>query len=188
MLDNIRKDFTTHGRSLREGGFWAMLVYRFGVWSLNRKLPPWRWLTSKVYGLTYFFAAPITGVLLPRETKVGEGFHIIHAGGVSIHPDVAIGARCGVMHRVTIGTNMTGDVPSIGDDVFIGCGASVLGKIKIGNDVRISANSLVIADVPDGAVAMGVPAQVYPNMDLLRKRKKKKAKKPSSSEAEQQES
>lgn len=187
MLDNVRKDFEVHGRSLRHGGFWAMLVYRYGVWSMNRKFPPWRWLTSKVYGLTSLFAEPLTGVILPRETRLGEGFHIIHGGGVSIHPGVVFGARCGVMHNVTIGTNMSEGVPSIGDDVFIGCGASVLGDIEIGNDVRISANSLVITNIPNGAVAMGVPSQVYPNMDRLRKRKKK-PKKPAPTEVEPQES
>lgn len=153
-----------------------MVVYRFGVWSMNRRLLPWRWFTSKLYGLLQRIAELLTGVHLPRETKLGEGFHIIHTGRTSIHPDSVIGERCGVMHNVTIGTNMYGGCPKIGNDVFIGCGASVLGEITIGNDVRISANSLVITDFPDGAVAMGVPARAYPNMDELRNRKKKTSK------------
>jgi len=67
-----------------------------------------------------------------------------------------------VMHNVTIGTNMTGGAPRIGNDVFIGCGATILGEITIGDGVRIASNSLVISDVPAGAMAMGVPAKVYP--------------------------
>jgi serine acetyltransferase len=66
------------------------------------------------------------------------------------------------MHNVTVGTNMVGGAPTIGNDVFIGCGAAVLGEITIGDGVRIAANSLVIGDVPAGALAMGVPARVYP--------------------------
>jgi serine O-acetyltransferase len=178
MLENIRRDFTTHERSFGNGGFWVMVVFRFGVWSMKRRFLPWRWITSKVYGLLQRVSEVLTGVHLPRETKIGKGFHIIHTGRISIHPDSVIGERCGVMHNVTIGTNMYDGCPTIGNDVFIGCGASVLGKITIGNDVRISANSLVIANIADGAVAMGVPARAYPNMDMLRKRKKKVPKRP----------
>src|SRR5262249_9217168 len=101
-------------------------------------------------------------------TRIGKGFHIIHTGMVSIHPDVVIGDRCGIMHNVTLGTNMGDEVPTIGNDVFIGCGASILGKVKVGDGARIAANSLVITDVPPGAVAMGVPAKVIPNMSLVR--------------------
>lgn len=173
MFASIRKDFDTHGRTLRSGGFWAMFVYRFGVWSMNRRFAPWRWLTSALYMALNAFVQATTGVMIERDTRFGEGFHIIHAGLLHIHPDTEIGARVGVMHNVTLGSNMTKGCPTIGDDVFIGCGASVLGEIKVGDGARISANSLVITDVPAGAVAMGVPAQIYPNMDRLRKRKKK---------------
>lgn len=164
-----------------------MLVYRFGVWSKNRRFPPWRWLTTVAYVLMNLLVQGGTGIVLERDTKLGEGFHIIHPGLLHIHPDTVIGARVGVMHNVTIGTNMTPKCPTIGDDVFIGCGASVLGGVKIGDGARISANTLVISDVPAGAVAMGVPAQIYPNMDRLRKRKKKSTP-PVSAEAQTQNS
>ena len=173
MLRNIRNDFETYGRTFRSAGFWAMFVYRFGVWSMNRRFRPWRSITSAVYLFLKALIQATTGIMLERETRVGEGFHIIHPGLLNIHPDTVIGARCGVMHNVTIGSNMTQGAPTIGADVFIGCGASILGEIKVGNGARVSANTLVIADVPDGAVAMGVPAQIYPNMDRLRTRKKK---------------
>ena len=173
MLENVRTDFATHGRTFRSAGFWAMLVYRFGFWSKNRRFPPWRWLTTALYVPMNVLIQATTGVMLERETVLGEQFHIIHPGLLHVHPDTVIGARVGVMHNVTIGTNMSSECPTIGDDVFIGCGASVLGGVKIGDGARISANTLVISDVPAGAVAMGVPAQIYPNMDRLRRRKKK---------------
>ncbi len=58
--------------------------------------------------------------------------------------------------------NTDGGVPTIGDDVFIGAGAVVLGAIHIGQGARIAANSLVLTDVPAGAMAIGVPAKIYP--------------------------
>jgi serine O-acetyltransferase len=174
MFDNIREDYRVHGRSLTHGGFWALVVYRFGVWSLRQRFPPWRWLTSKVYRILQLVSQPFTGVVLDRQTRLGKGFHIIHAGMQQIHPDVVIGERCGIMHNVTLGTNMGAEVPVIGNDVFIGCGASILGKVTVGDGARIAANSLVITDVPPGAVAMGVPAKVIPNMSLLRDKQAQK--------------
>ena len=111
----------------------------------------------------------LTGVDLDRTTEVGEALHIVHGGMISIHPQTVIGDRVGIMHGVTLGTNMGKGAPVIGDDVFIGCHASVLGRVTIGNGARIAANSLVISDVPSGAMAVGVPARVGPDVSSLRK-------------------
>lgn len=167
MWKEIQADLRQHG--LRSAGFWALVVYRYGRWSLERASPPSRWAASKLYGVAKTVADFVTGVDIDRHTKVGEEFHIVHAGMISIHPNAVIGDRVGVMHGVTIGTNMGPGVPTIGNDVFIGCHASVLGAVKIGNGARIAANSLVITDVPDGAVAIGVPARVGPDLSALRK-------------------
>jgi serine O-acetyltransferase len=142
------------------GAFWVMLVYRFGVWSLGVRWPPGRWVTGKVYGALQRAAVILTGISLHRTARLSKGFHIVGRGMIYIHPDVVVGARCGLMHYVTLGTNMGDGVPTLGDDVFLGCGASVLGNVTIGNGARIAANSLVITDVPTGGVAIGVPAQV----------------------------
>ena len=73
---------------------------------------------------------------IPPQVTIGQDFHIIHAeGSLSIHPEVVIGDRCGVMHNVTIGTNMTPGALVIGDDVFIGVNSTVLGRIRIGDRV-----------------------------------------------------
>ncbi len=173
MFDNIRRDFEIYGRPLSNGGFWTLFVYRFGVWSMKRRFPPFRWLLSAIYLPLNKIVEVITGVVLDRHTKIGRDFHIIHTGLLQIHPRVVIGDRCGIMHGVTLGTNMDRRVPVIGDDVFIGCHSSILGGITVGDGARIAANTLVIGDVPPGAVAMGVPAKIYPNMDRLRKNKSK---------------
>lgn len=159
MFENVRDDFITHGCSLRSGGFWTMAVYRFGRWSSTRNSRAVRSASSGVYAVCRAFTQFVTGVLLERETVIGPGFHIIHAGAISIHPGTVIGKRVGIMHGVTLGTNMSSSAPIIGDDVFIGCNASILGGVTIGDGARISANSLVISDVPPGGVAVGVPAK-----------------------------
>jgi serine O-acetyltransferase len=155
----IRASLERHGGSLRDRAVWALAIYHFGVWSANLESPRARWLTSKIYGLLNVASEIVTGVTMTRDVRVGDGFHIIHAATIFIHPRVVIGDRVGIMHNVTIGTNMGSDVPVIGNDVFIGAGASILGKVRVGDGARIAANSLVINDVPAGASAVGVPAK-----------------------------
>lgn len=161
MFNQIHSDFKRHDRSMLNPALWAVLNYRLGVWSLNVRFVPLRWLTSKVYGLNMFFILITSGIRLNREAKIGSDFHLIHSGNTSIHPLSVIGDRCGIQQDVTIGTNMERHgAPVIGNDVFIGAGAKVLGPIKVGDGARVAANSLVITDVPPGATAIGVPARM----------------------------
>jgi serine O-acetyltransferase len=167
MFERIRHDYRVYG-SLRQRALWAMILYRFGQWAERQRFAPLRWVLGKVYGFCSIFAPIITGVAIDPSMKVGEKFHIVHPGMVVIHPDVVFGDRCGVMHNVTIGQNMNSGAPTFGNDVFIGAGAVVLGDIHIGDGARIASNSLVICDVPANALAMGVPAKVYPGMGMAR--------------------
>jgi serine O-acetyltransferase len=176
MFERIREDYAVHERSLSNPALWAMGIFRFGQWANRLRPPLLRWLFGKIYGVLMIFGPIVTGVHIDRGVQLGRGFHIVHAGGIYFHPDVTVGERCGVMQNVTIGTNMREGVPVIGDDVFIGAGAVILGKITIGARARIAANSLVISDVPPGAVAMGVPAKIYPNLAGLEALKQKPRK------------
>jgi serine O-acetyltransferase len=163
MFENVRRDYLTHGRSLRNRALWALVLYRFGRWALARRFAPLRWAGGKIYGAVGVFAPVLTGVAIDRHMTVGEGFHIVHPGMIVIHPRVSFGDRCGVMHSITIGVAPGADgVPKIGNDVFIGTGAVVIGAITVGDGARIAANSLVVCDVPPGALAIGVPAKIYP--------------------------
>lgn len=164
MFRQLCEDYWLHGRDVFDRALWAMALYRFGQWADGCRVTPLRKLAGKVYGLLFRFSPFVTGVFLDRRTRIGKKFHLVHPGMIVIHPDAVFGDRCGIMHGVTVGVNMQGGVPRIGNDVFIGCHATVLGEITIGDGVRIAANSLVISDVPAGALAMGVPARIYPNM------------------------
>ena len=161
MFDQVRSDYKRHESSILNPALWAILNYRFGVWSLNLKFTPLRWLTSKIYGLNYFFILITCGIRLNRETKIGKALHIIHSGNIIIDPNAVIGDRCGIQQDVTLGLNMDRDgAPVIGDDVYIGAGAKILGPVTVGDGAVVAANSLVVVDVPPGATAIGVPARM----------------------------
>ena len=176
MFENLRKDYRRHGGSLTEPAFMSLAVYRYGRWAIGIRNPAARWLATKVYGLQKFMILNVTKVWIPPGVKLGKDFHIIHAeGSLSIHPDVVIGNRCGVMHNVTIGTNMGSGAPVIGDDVFIGVNSTVLGRIKIGDRVRIGANTAVSTNVPSDSVMIGSPARIYPNLPIFAAKQEKAA-------------
>lgn len=162
LLQVIRGDYERHGRSLTEAAFVSLLIYRYGRWAWQRRNPVARWFASKLYGVLKVLILNVTKIWIPPQVVIGKDFHIIHAeGSLSIHPDVVIGDRCGVMHNVTIGTNMGSGAPVIGDDVFIGVNSTVLGPIRIGDRVRIGANTSVTRNVPSDSVAIGSPARVF---------------------------
>lgn len=98
-------------------------------------------------------------VNIGNHTEIGAGLYLPH-GYVVIDGIVRIGRRCVIAPWVTIGVNGSVAGPTIGDNVFIGTGAKVLGGIRVGNNVRIGANAVVLADVPDGVTVVGIPARV----------------------------
>jgi serine O-acetyltransferase len=105
----------------------------------------------------------LTGVEIHPGAILGSGLFIDHATGVVIGETAEVGDDVTIFHGVTLGG--TGrDVgkrhPTIGDRVVIGAGAKVLGPIKIGDDSRIGANSVVVKEVPSSSVVVGVPGQI----------------------------
>jgi serine O-acetyltransferase len=161
LVTQLRKDHRRHDATWSNPALWAVAVYRIGVWGQQIQNPIVRELVSKAYGAMHLGLQLTTGFVINREAKIGSDFHLIHCGNTKIHPDVVIGEGCGIMHDVTIGTNMDRPgVPRLGNNVFVGAGAKILGGISIGDGARIAANSLVVCDVPAGATAVGVPARV----------------------------
>lgn len=106
------------------------------------------------------------GFQIYPETQIGEGFYLGHWGVVVINPKAIIGKNCNIAQGVTIGQQNRGKkqgVPTIGDEVWIGANAVIVGGITIGNNVLIAPNAYVNTDVPSGSVVMGNPAQIIPN-------------------------
>ena len=161
ISDVLRGDFDRHGRSFRDLGFWAMAHYRVGHAALDLENPLVRRMSSFAYGAVRLLFDLTCGVQINREASLGPGVHLVHGWNIKIHPDVVVGAHVGIMHDVTLGTNMDRPgLPVIGVGAFIGAGARVLGGVTVGAHARVGANSLVITDVPPGATAVGVPARV----------------------------
>ena len=105
------------------------------------------------------------GFQIPIGTQIGSGFYIGHFGNVIINRDAVIGMNCNVSPGVTIGRVNRGKLegcPVIGDYVWIGTNAVVVGKILIGSHVLIAPNSFVNFDVPDRSIVIGNPARIIP--------------------------
>jgi len=103
------------------------------------------------------------GISIPPETVIGSGFYIGHFGGIVVSPKSKIGKNCNISQGVTIGQTNRGSrkgFPIIGNNVYIGPGAKIIGGVTIGNDVAVGANCVVTKDVPDNAVVVGVPGRV----------------------------
>jgi O-antigen/teichoic acid export membrane protein/serine acetyltransferase len=99
------------------------------------------------------------GLDIPPSVLIGPGLYIPHPVGTVVMAQ-SIGSRCQLTSNVTIGTRGHRESATIGDDVFIGAGARVLGDIHVGDGARIGANAVVLNDVPAGVTAVGVPARL----------------------------
>ena len=139
-------------KALLTDGTFAMIVYRLMQASQRLHLVPLAMLFNK---LNAFFGRCIIG----RNASFGPGFVLIHSYGVVINSSVSGGSGVKIEHQVTIGAEKD-KAPVLGNNVFVGAGAKVLGSVRIGNDAKIGANAVVVNDVPDGATAVGVPARV----------------------------
>jgi serine O-acetyltransferase len=118
-------------------------------------------LKSKIAVLRHRFWSVVTGADIPLNTwELGEGLQLPHPNGVVIHPEAEMGPHCTLFQQVTLGTGPTPGVPRLGAYVYVGAGAKILGGITIGDYAIIGANAVVIHDVPAGATAAGIPAQI----------------------------
>jgi serine O-acetyltransferase len=164
MFENIREDYRMHEGHVSSQGFWVMIPYRFGRWRYQLRPAVLRKPMSMIYRVLKTVSQVLTGIDLPCEVAIGQRFRIEHFGGIIISGDAVIGDDVVLRNGVTIGLKHRDDPgsPIIGNRVDIGAGAKLLGKIRIGDDVLIGANAVVITDVPPNSIAVGVPARILP--------------------------
>lgn len=169
MFKNVRDDFRAHDRRWGAQGFWALLVYRFGRWRYGVRPALLRKLFSMLYHVLNKCVQILTGIELPCEVELGRNFVIDHFGGIIISGYAKFGNNCRIRNGVVVGLRHVEDkrAPTIGNNVDIGAGAKLLGPIQIGNNVLIGANAVVLSDVPDNSIAVGVPAVVKPRKSAL---------------------
>ena len=100
---------------------------------------------------------------LSHVTNIGEGVYFGHAFGITINPKTVIGKNCNIHKGVTIGQENRGvrkGTPIIGNKVWIGINATIVGAITIGDDVLIAPNSYVNRDIPSHSIVFGNPCQI----------------------------
>lgn len=169
MEDIDRYSFLEKNRSwlyvlIAKQGLWALTEYRCSHLVRTKVHTPILRQVLKFFSFIWHKVVEVTtGIDLPSEAKIGKGLYIPHFGQIFVHPSANIGDYCTLSQGVTIGLGGRRDkqgVPKIGDRVYIAPGAKIFGAITIGNDVAIGANAVVTKDLPDNAVAVGVPAKV----------------------------
>lgn len=130
----------------------AMLWYRFGSWCKGNGIPFFPGFVQRFlyrfFGLEIFVGA-----------NIGGGLYIAHPSGTVIAVE-SMGENCSIIASVTIGMRNEWAFPRIGNHVFIGAGARVLGNIDVGDGAVVGANAVVIDDVPAGVTVVGIPARV----------------------------
>ena len=136
----------------------AIWIYRVGHWLHEKVHLP---LLPRLLSVVAHF---VTGVEIHPAARIGSPFFIDHGSGVVIGETSEIGDRCVMFHNVTLGG--TGKHrgkrhPSLGDDVFIGTGATLLGPITVGDAAKIGAGAFIhMRDVPANTTVVGVPARI----------------------------
>jgi serine O-acetyltransferase len=169
MLDYVRADLE-HARIINglppgwvsrwvktplHPGAVAVMNYRFGVWVRTIKIPVLRQLLILSAMILHKVVEVVTGVEISARADIGPGLVVHTTHGVFI-AETRIGRNCVVQHGVAI----THGVRSVGDNVYFGPGAKVIGRAAIGNNVRVVANSVVMTDVADNLTVVGVPARI----------------------------
>jgi serine O-acetyltransferase len=125
-----------------------------------------RFLRYTIYPIARLMLRKYTykfGISISFRAEIGSGFYIGHFGGIFVNSQCRIGNNCNISQGVTLGKSNRGKnmgYPIIGDNVYIGPGAKVIGAVKVGNNVAIGANCVLTRDVPDNAVVVGVPGRV----------------------------
>ncbi|GAB3895564.1 serine O-acetyltransferase [Spirosoma agri] len=125
-------------------------------------------LPGAFYRLFYYHYTFKFGFQINHNTKVGKGLVIQHFGPIVINKQAVIGDNCYIAHNVTIGQTNRGErkgCPTIGNKVWIGTGAVIVGRITVGDNVLIAPNTFVNFDIPADSVVIGSPAKVIANKE-----------------------
>ena len=137
-------------------GFHALFFYRISHWFWCRKMfLPGRFLSH--------VGRFLTGIEIHPGAKIGKRFFIDHGMGVVIGETAEVGDDVTLYHGVTLGGTTWKKIkrhPTIGNNVVIGTGAKILGPIKIGDNTKVGANSVVVSEIPPNSIVVGIPGKV----------------------------
>lgn len=139
-------------KTLASDGTSAMILYRLMQGAREARLVPLELVFNKLN-------AVVNECVIGRGTEFGPGFVIIHANGIVINGEVRGGSKVRLEHQVTIGNAGHGSSPVLGNDIYLGAGAKVIGSIALGDGVKVGANAVVVHDVAPETTVVGIPAK-----------------------------
>ena len=146
---------------LFKAGFQAVFLYRVSHWFFQHGWTYLAWLAARI-NLT------LTGAEIEFNAKIGPGLFIAHPVGIVIGRGVVIGSQATLFQGATLAVKNwhPGEIarfPKVGNSCFIFAHAVILGGISVGDYCVVAANAVVTKDLPEGSLARGVPAEIYPN-------------------------
>jgi len=139
-------------KTLLTDGTFAMVVYRLMQACQRGGLAPLSMIFNKINTI-------FGGCIIGRHAQFGPGFVLIHSIGIVINGAVRGGSNVKIEHQVTIGAERNVS-PILGDNIFLGAGAKIVGGVSIGSNVKIGANAVVVNDLPNNVTAVGIPARI----------------------------
>lgn len=157
ILADIRAIHDSHWLKviISNRGFHALLTYRICNLLWRYKIPLIPMILTRIIQILYT-------IHIEYAANIAGGVVIVHGWATGIGTGVTIGKGCRIYHEVTLGISH-GDVDGfaqVGENVLIGCGAKIIGPVKIGDNAKIGANAVVNKDVPANSVAVGIPARI----------------------------
>jgi serine O-acetyltransferase len=136
--------------------------FKFSFWMRTcrylRQQPVGKFLLYPLAKMLFTHYTYKLGISIPYATRIDSGFYIGHFGGIVVNSRSVIGRNCNISPGVGIGRASRGrnkGTPTIGDNVYIGPGAKIVGAVTVGNNVAIGANCVVSSDIPDDSVVVG---------------------------------
>ena len=168
-LHHLGYELTRPVEYFLEGGFDVTIDYFFGDWwkaddgscqclDKTREDRTLVWIgqiVKRLHVVGYRYWSMVTASDIPLDCQIGGGLSLPHANGVVIHPKSSIGPNCLIFQQVTIVKGVF-----IGGHVDIGAGAKIIRPVKVGDHAIIGANAVVLNDIPDYGIAVGVPARL----------------------------
>ena len=162
MITDVLEMLRAAGRQpTAKNVWWALSMDSFAVVSLTRaRENARRFHVPGVNRLLRYVQMGIFGIEIGKNVELGSGVYFIHTLGIIIGGNAKIGDRVRFLGNNHVGNAKgDGDYPVIEDDVLVGAGARILGKVRIGKGAIIGANAVVLSDIPAGATAVGAPAR-----------------------------
>jgi serine O-acetyltransferase len=143
-----------------KAGFQAVLLYRVSHWLYQRGWIYLPWFLSRL-------SIAITGAEIEFNARIGPGMFVSHPVGIVVGRGTVIGSDVTLFQGVTFGVkswhpDAITKFPRVGNKCYFFTGAAVLGEVTVGDNCIVGAHAVVTSDLPDGSLALGIPAQVYP--------------------------